>query len=226
MAPTAPFNPPATDLPGKPFVKPWVPPPITKETHNFAELTSIDLSKMDSDDPAVVAELVDAVKVAIRDDGFIFLENYGVSYEQVRRRHFLLSPPTLGADRRLGLLRPSTLQLNRQFSLAQYMYDHISDEDKERLLFSPETGRWSGYKHPFGFKRKVGHPDGIEQFNWYPREWENLSFIPSCLHPFMDEIEAFCNVRPPLPPAPAPSAVSGCRLCLIRRRSLAAAPWW
>ena len=29
----------------------------------------------------------------------------------------------------------------------------------------------------------------------YPREWESLTFIPSCLHPFMDEIEAFCNVR-------------------------------
>lgn len=28
----------------------------------------------------------------------------------------------------------------------------MSDEDKERLLFNPETGEWSGYKHPFGFK--------------------------------------------------------------------------
>lgn len=28
----------------------------------------------------------------------------------------------------------------------------MSDADKERLLFSPETGKWSGYKHPYGFK--------------------------------------------------------------------------
>ena len=74
------------------------------------------------------------------------------------------------------------------------MYNHISDGDKERLLFDPETGRWSGYKHPYGFKRRRGLPDGIEQFNWYPREWKDRNRIPTCLHPFMDEIEAFCNV--------------------------------
>lgn len=85
MPVTAPFNPPSPDLPGKPYVRPWDAPPITKETHNFAQLTSIDLGKMDSDDPKVVAEVVEEIKVAIRDDGFIFLENYGVSQEQVRR---------------------------------------------------------------------------------------------------------------------------------------------
>lgn len=83
MAPAAPFNPPSADLPGKPFVPEWVPPPVTKEKHNFAELKSIDLSLLDSDDPAVVDDLVQQVKVAIRDDGFLFLENYGVSLEQV-----------------------------------------------------------------------------------------------------------------------------------------------
>ena len=43
-------------------------------------------------------------------------------------------------------------QLHRQFAIAQYLYNNITDEDKERLLFDPDTGRWSGYKHPFGFK--------------------------------------------------------------------------
>lgn len=36
-------------------------------------------------------------------------------------------------------------------------------------------------------------PDGFEQFNWYKRDWENLNRTPTCLHPFMDEIEAFSN---------------------------------
>ncbi|CED82117.1 gibberellin 3-beta [Phaffia rhodozyma] len=165
MAPSAPFNPPSPSLEGKPHVPSWIPPPITKETHNFAELTSIDLSKMDSDDPAVVASLVEDVKRSIREDGFIFLENYGISYEQ----------------------------LNRQFSLAQYLYDHISEEDKDRLLFDPAKGVWSGYKHPYGFKRHRGPADFIEQFNWYTREWKDINQVPSCLHPFMDEIESFCN---------------------------------
>lgn len=84
MAPAAPFNPPTANLPGKPFVPEWVPPPATKEKHNFAKLKSIDLSLLDSDDPAVVDNLIKLVKVAIRDDGFLFLEDYGVSLEQVR----------------------------------------------------------------------------------------------------------------------------------------------
>jgi hypothetical protein len=83
MAPTALFNPPAADLPGKPFVPEWVPPPITKQKENFASLTSIDLSLLDSEDPAVVDDLVKQVKRAIREDGFLFLENYGISLEQV-----------------------------------------------------------------------------------------------------------------------------------------------
>lgn len=91
MAPTAQFNPPPTDLPGKPYVPPWIPPPVTQEKHDFAELQSIDLSLMDSDDPAVVDDLVQQVKRAIRDDGFLFLENYGVSLEQVRAHHVLSS---------------------------------------------------------------------------------------------------------------------------------------
>lgn len=83
MPKAAPFNPPSVDLPGKPFVPEWIPPPVTKETHNFAKLKSIDLSLLDSEDPAVVANLIEQVKIAIRDDGFLFLENYGISLEQV-----------------------------------------------------------------------------------------------------------------------------------------------
>ena len=83
MVSAAPFNPPLANLPSKPFVPEWIPPPATKETHNFAQLKSIDLSLMDSEDPAVVDGLVQKVKQAIRDDGFLFLENYGISLEQV-----------------------------------------------------------------------------------------------------------------------------------------------
>ncbi|KAL1880649.1 hypothetical protein Daus18300_001260 [Diaporthe australafricana] len=165
MAPTAPFNPPAADLPGKASVPAWNPPPVTQEKHDFAELKSIDLSLLDSDDPKVVDNLVNQVKTAIREDGFLFLENYGISLEQ----------------------------LHRQFALAQYLYNNITEEDKEDLIFDPDTGRWSGYKHPYGFKRHRGVPDGIEQFNWYTREWQDMDRVPKCIHPFMDEIEAFCN---------------------------------
>ncbi|WVF70356.1 hypothetical protein IAT40_005146 [Kwoniella sp. CBS 6097] len=166
MAPTAAFNPPSPNAPGKPEVAPWIPPPATKEIDNFAVLTSIDLAQMDSEDPTVVEDLVNQVKRAIREDGFLLLENYGVSLEQ----------------------------LHRQFALAQYLHTHMSEEDKERLLFDPEkTGKWAGYKHPYGFKRFRGPPDGIEQFNWYREQWENPDLLPKCILPFMDEIEAFSS---------------------------------
>jgi hypothetical protein len=74
------FKPPA---PANIEVPPWIPPPATKERHNFAELTSIDLSKMATGDPKDQAQLVKDVKRAIREDGFLFIENYGVSFEQV-----------------------------------------------------------------------------------------------------------------------------------------------
>ena len=104
MPATAPFQPPAPDSAGKPVVPEWNPPPVTKETHNFAELKSIDLSLLDSEDPSVVDALVQQVKTAIRDDGFLFLENYGVSLDQVRSKMIclreqsfdhLLAPPTV-----------------------------------------------------------------------------------------------------------------------------------
>ena len=84
MAPATPFSPLPANSPGKPFVPQWIPPPATQEKHNFAKLKSIDLSLLDSDDPAVVDDLIQQVKGAIRDDGFLFLQNYGVSLEQVR----------------------------------------------------------------------------------------------------------------------------------------------
>lgn len=84
MPQAAPFNPPPAESSGKPFVAQWIPPPVTQQKEDFAKLTSIDLSLLDSDDPAVVQDLVNQVKRAIREDGFLFLENYGVSIEQVR----------------------------------------------------------------------------------------------------------------------------------------------
>ena len=84
MAPCAPFRPPPADVAGKVHIDNWVPPPVTKQVDNFAQLSTIDLSLMDSDDPAVVSRLEQQIKTAIREDGFLFLENYGVDIDQVR----------------------------------------------------------------------------------------------------------------------------------------------
>lgn len=43
------------------------------------------------------------------------------------------------------------------------------------------------------FQRHRGPADGIEQFNWYSADWEDRNRVPTTLHPFIDEIEAFAT---------------------------------
>ncbi|KAH7369763.1 hypothetical protein BKA65DRAFT_544490 [Rhexocercosporidium sp. MPI-PUGE-AT-0058] len=160
----APFNPSSSSV-EKPEVPVWIPPQPTKVDLEWADLRTIELSLLDSEDPDVVASLVTTTKAAIKEDGFLFLTNYGVSLEQ----------------------------LHRQFSLAQYLHLNISEEDKERLLWDPSTGVFAGFKPRFGWKREKGAYDGIEHFNFYSPEFEDSSRVPKCVLPFMDEITSFCD---------------------------------
>ena len=48
---------------GADSISEWIPLPATKETQNFAQLKSIDLSLLDSDDPAVVARFPRVVEL-------------------------------------------------------------------------------------------------------------------------------------------------------------------
>jgi len=162
MAP--PFAPPVATI-SKPEVPSWIPPEPTKMNLDWADLRTIELSLLDSADPEVVVRLIETTKLAIKEDGFLFLTDYGVSLEQ----------------------------LHRQFSLAQYLHTNISDEDRERLLWDPSTGVFAGFKPRFGWKREPGKYDGIEHFNFYSPEFEDHDRVPKCILPFMDEITAFCD---------------------------------
>lgn len=161
----APFEPPSTA--GKPQVPKWIPPEATKEDLDWASLHTIDLSLLDSSDSKVVADLVQLTKTAIKEDGFLYLTNHGISLAQ----------------------------LHRQFALAQYTHRCISDGDKARLLWDPASGVFAGWKRKLGWKREAGEFDGIEQFNFYRGEFEDVEGrVPECLWPFMDEITAFSDV--------------------------------
>lgn len=161
------FQQPSTE--GKPAVPQWIPPEPTNLPLDWASLHTIDLSLLDSPDPKVVEDLVQLTKTAIKEDGFLYLTNYGVSLDQ----------------------------LQRQFDLAQFLHRNISDEDKERLLWNPQTGLFAGFKRRLGWKREAGEFDGIEQFNFYRQQFEDPeNEVPECILPFMDEIIAFCEVRP------------------------------
>ena len=116
---TAVFSPPA---PTGPAIPKWQPPKPTNAQLNWAELKDIDLSLLDSPDPEVVNDLVKLTATATREDGFLYLTNYGISLDQ----------------------------LHRQFDLAQYLHSNISDEDKERLLWDPSSGLFAGFKRRLG----------------------------------------------------------------------------
>lgn len=162
----APFHSPSTA--GKPDVPRWIPPEPTKEDLDWINLHTIDLSLLDSSDAKVVQDLVQLTKTAIKDDGFLYLTNYGISLKQ----------------------------LQRQFDLAQYTHRNISDADKELLLWDPSSGLFAGFKRRFGWKREAAaEPDQIEQFNFYRAEFEDPeNKVPECIKPFMDEIAAFTDV--------------------------------
>jgi hypothetical protein len=67
----------------KAHVPKWIPPEPTKMELDWADLRTIELSLLNSPDPEVVAKLVATTKAAIKEDGFLFLTDYGVSLEQV-----------------------------------------------------------------------------------------------------------------------------------------------
>lgn len=76
------FSPPVASV-EKPEVPKWIPPQTTKEKLEWADLRTIELSLLDSPDVEVVKKLVETTKAAIKEDGFLFLTDYGVSLEQV-----------------------------------------------------------------------------------------------------------------------------------------------
>lgn len=76
------FSPPVAKL-EKTEVPEWIPPQTTKEKLEWADLRTIELSLLDSPDAEVVRTLVNTTQAAIKEDGFLFLTDYGVSLEQV-----------------------------------------------------------------------------------------------------------------------------------------------
>ena len=76
------FVPPTSSV-RKPEVPKWIPPQLTKSDLEWADIRTIELSLLDSRDPDTVATLVAKTKAAIKEDGFLFLTDYGVSIEQV-----------------------------------------------------------------------------------------------------------------------------------------------
>ena len=67
---------------GKPSIPKWIPAPATKENLEWASLRTLDLALLDGslEDQAA---LVETCRAAIQEDGFLYLQNFGVSEEVV-----------------------------------------------------------------------------------------------------------------------------------------------
>ncbi|WVQ78698.1 hypothetical protein IAT38_000785 [Cryptococcus sp. DSM 104549] len=151
------------DTSALPPIPPYVPNKPTSMDIDWADLTEIDLSKLSSDDPAVVNELVQTTARAIREDGFLFVTNYGMTLDQV----------------------------HRQFALGKYCFDNITEEEKEKLLWDPNLGHYQGYKPRSGWGSARTTVDDIEHMNYYAPQFKDHDLVPKCMHPYMDEITSF-----------------------------------
>ncbi|KAI0669597.1 Clavaminate synthase-like protein [Trametes maxima] len=116
----------------------WEYPPTSDKTFDYAQLESLDLSQITGDNYENVPEqIVKTIGDAFARDGFIYAVNHGLSSEQVRR----------------------------QFSIAQYAFDGVSEEDKVAYRAKIiETGDFTGYK-PRGHWKLKGVRDQIEHFS-------------------------------------------------------------
>ncbi|GAA5865807.1 hypothetical protein JCM1840_006255 [Sporobolomyces johnsonii] len=66
-----------------PVIPTWVRPALTQEDLDYADLAKIDLSKW----PARKEELVEDLRRAVTEVGFWYVQNYGISDDEVIRQH-------------------------------------------------------------------------------------------------------------------------------------------
>ncbi|KAK6457628.1 flavonol synthase [Scheffersomyces xylosifermentans] len=97
-------------------VKPWTPPPETKEELDWANLTVIDLTNFD--EPGVKQELADKLKEASQFDGF-----WAVKDDAFNQDH-----------------------INEVFAYGRHFFENYTDEEKQAVLVDFASGNYFGYK--------------------------------------------------------------------------------
>lgn len=149
----------------------WVPPKETTQSGlDWAPLHTLDLSKVfiDRDRTIVPDEIVQEVGHAFNNVGFIYAINHGLSYEKVLR----------------------------QFSIGQYLLNHISDEEKEKYRAKiSEQGSFVGYKTQGRWKLD-GVQDRIEQCNFGSQSFRPdvaEKTFPPAIQPLIPEILEFAR---------------------------------
>ncbi|KAH9994749.1 Clavaminate synthase-like protein [Russula vinacea] len=126
--------------PSNPPMRHWVPPPVTKEDLQWADLTCIDIAKAKT--PEGRAEQVRLARDATHKQGFFYVINHGLDQAIV----------------------------DRMVDIAALSFDDVSENEKLHYQARiKETGEYLGYKLPQYWTIANGVKDKIEHYN-IPRD--------------------------------------------------------
>ncbi|KAF5317464.1 hypothetical protein D9758_018041 [Tetrapyrgos nigripes] len=139
-------------------ITPYAFPPTTKDNLEYADLAIIDLSKMST--PEGRKELTAQLSRAMHETGFFYVINHGYTQEQT----------------------------NRIFSIANLIFDDVSDEEKA-LYTGKSPTVYEGYKPKQTWKIQEGVRDQIEHYN-LNRKVDRRTH-PEPVRPYLKEIQDF-----------------------------------
>ncbi|KAJ3537948.1 hypothetical protein NM688_g6591 [Phlebia brevispora] len=146
----------------EPAVPHYTPAPVTKEDLEYADLEVIDLSKANT--PEGVARLAEQARDAMRDKGFFYVINHGLSPEET----------------------------TRIFDIADVVFTQTTEEEKERYKSKLlETGSYQGFKQRQYWHIDGGVLDQVETYNIH-RDVGRKGH-PEALRPVLPEVARFAQ---------------------------------
>lgn len=144
----------------KPALPRYVPAPRTTADLEYADLTVIDLSKVNTTEG--FAELATQARDGMREQGFIYVINHGLTQEQN----------------------------DRIFDIADIPFTQVGEEEKKRYAGKiREEGSYQGYKLRQFWHIDSGVRDQIEHYNINKNVAQKGH--PEALRPFLPEISEF-----------------------------------
>ncbi|KAK6429707.1 hypothetical protein LTR95_014145 [Oleoguttula sp. CCFEE 5521] len=141
----------------------FVPVAPTKESLEYADLRTLDLSRYD-DGPEARAELAEELRLDMTTQGFFILINHGLTEDEI----------------------------TRQVDIGHHIITNTPEDEKKRLA-APivEKGSYFGFKPLGHWQAAPGVRDWVKNFNVY-RDMK-LRPQPETIHPYMPEVQSFID---------------------------------
>ncbi|ESK83880.1 Clavaminate synthase-like protein [Moniliophthora roreri MCA 2997] len=139
---------------------PYVFPPPSRQELEYADLAIIDLSKASTAEGRQA--LANQITKAMHEHGFFYAVNHGYTREQT----------------------------NRIFSIANIVFDGVSEEEK-KLYMGESESIYEGYKPKQTWKIQNGIRDQIEHYNINRKVGQREH--PKAVRPFLDDLKAFAE---------------------------------